>query len=54
MTQFGIMLPPKLIKATRTIDGAAKLCSIQKLLNYFGRESLQNRRNKHNLIIIYK
>ena len=42
------------IEAARIITGATKLCSIEKLLSDLGWESLQNRRNKHKLIIFYK
>ena len=42
------------IEAARTITGATKLCSITRLLDDLGRESLQSRRNKHKLIIFYK
>ncbi|MEW8548405.1 MAG: reverse transcriptase family protein, partial [Candidatus Thiodiazotropha sp.] len=42
------------IEAARTITGATKLCSIQKLFDDLGWESLQNRRNKHKLTIFYK
>ena len=42
------------IEAARTITGATKLCSINRLLDELGWESLQNRRNKHKLIIFYK
>ena len=42
------------IEAARTITGATKLCSINRLLDELGLESLQNRRNKHKLIIFYK
>ena len=41
-------------EAARIITGATKLCSIEKLLSDLGWESLQNRRNKHKLIIFYK
>ena len=41
------------IEAARTITGATKLCSINRLLDELGWESLQNRRNKHKLIIFY-
>ena len=36
------------------ITGATKLCSISLLLSDLGWESLQDRRNKHKLIIFYK
>ena len=42
------------IDSARTITGATKLCSINRLLGEVGWESLQNRRNKHKLIIFYK
>ena len=42
------------IEAARIITGTTKLCSIEKLLSDLGWESLQNRRNKHKLIIFYK
>ena len=42
------------IEAARNIAGATKLCSIEKLLTDLGWESLQNRRNKHTLIIFFK
>ena len=42
------------IEAAQNITGAIKLCSIEKLLSDLGWESLQNRRNKHKLIIFYK
>ena len=42
------------IEAARTIAGATKLCSIQKLFDDLGWESLQSRRNKHKLVIFYK
>ena len=42
------------IEAARVITGANKLCSIQKLFADLGWESLQKRRNKHNLVIFYK
>ena len=42
------------IEAARIITGATKLCSISVLLSDLGWESLQDRRNKHKLIIFYK
>ena len=42
------------IEAARIITGATKLCSIEKLLSDLGWKSLQNRRNKHKLVIFYK
>lgn len=42
------------IEAARVITGATKLCSIEKLLADLGWESLQDRRNKHKLVIFYK
>ena len=42
------------IEAGRIIFGATKLCSVEKLLVELGWDSLQNRRNKHKLVIFYK
>ena len=42
------------IEAARTITGATKLCSIDKLLVELGWETLQSRRDKHKLVIFYK
>ena len=42
------------IEAARIITGATKLCSLEKLFAELGWESLQERRNKHKLIILYK
>ena len=42
------------IEAAKIITGATKLCSISLLLSDVGWESLQDRRNKHKLIIFYK
>ena len=42
------------IEAARVITGATKLCSIEKLFADLGWESLQKRRNKHQLVIFYK
>ena len=42
------------IEAARIITGATKLCSINKLFVDIGWDSLQNRRNKHKLVIFYK
>ena len=41
-------------EAARIITGASKLCSTEKLLSEIGWDSLQNRRNKHKLTILYK
>ena len=41
-------------EAARIIVGATKLCSIEKLLNDLGWETLQSRRNKHKLVLLYK
>ena len=42
------------IEAARTITGATKLCSIDKLLVELGWETLQSRRDKHKLVMFYK
>ena len=42
------------IEAARTITGATKLCSVDKLLSELGWETLQSRRDKHKLVIFYK
>ena len=42
------------IEAGKIISGATKLCSVEKLLVELGWDSLQNRRNKHKLVIFYK
>ena len=42
------------IEAGRIFSGATKLCSVEKLLVELGLDSLQNRRNKHKLVILYK
>ena len=42
------------IEAARIITGATKLCSVSKLLSDLERETLQNRRKKHRLIILFK
>ena len=42
------------IEAGRIISGATKLCSVEKLFVELGWDSLQNRRNKHKLVIFYK
>ena len=42
------------IEAARTITGATKLCSIDKLLSELAWETLQSRREKHELVIFYK
>ena len=47
-------IPRSSLKASRIITSATKLCSIEKLLSDLGWESLENRRNKHKLIIFYK
>ena len=47
-------LDPIHIEAARIITGATKLCSINKLFVDVGWDSLQNRRNKHKLVIFYK
>ena len=47
-------LDPVHIEPARVITSATKLCSIEKLLSDLGWESLQNRRNKHKLIIFYE
>ena len=39
------------IEAARTITGATRLCSVTRLLDDLGWESLQSRRNKHKLTI---
>ncbi|MCG7879605.1 MAG: reverse transcriptase family protein, partial [Candidatus Thiodiazotropha endolucinida] len=41
-------------EAARIVTGATKLCSIQKLLSDLGWETLQERRTKHKLVILYK
>ena len=41
-------------EAARTVNGATKLCSIQKLLAELGWETLQERRSKYKLVIFYK
>ena len=41
-------------EAARIITGATKLCSISKLLTDLGLETLQERRLKHKLVILYK
>ena len=41
------------IEAARTITGATKLCSIDKVLADLGWESLQSRRDKHKLVIFF-
>ena len=43
-----------IIQAAREITGATKLCSIEKRFADLRWESLQNRRNKHKLVIFYK
>lgn len=42
------------IEAARIITGATKLCSLEKLFADLGWDSLQERRNKHKLMILYK
>ena len=42
------------IKAARTITGATKLCSIERLLADLGLESLQSRRDKDKLVMLYE
>ena len=37
----------------RIITDATKLCSIEKLFNDLGWETLQSRRNKHKLVLLY-
>ena len=54
MTKVSVLFISVHIEAARTIAGATKLCSIQKLFDDLGWESLQSRRNKHKLIIFYK
>ena len=41
-------------EAARIITGATKLCSIEKLFIDLGLETLQSRRNKHKLVLLYK
>ena len=41
-------------EAARIITGATKLCSTSKLLADLGWETLQARRSKHKLVILYK
>ena len=41
-------------EAAKVITGATKLCSIEKLFNDLGWETLQSRRNKHKLVLLYK
>ena len=41
-------------EAARIIVGATKLCSIEKLFTDLGWETLQSRRNKHKLVLLYK
>ena len=41
-------------KLLELLLGATKLCSLEKLFAELGWESLQERRNKHKLIILYK
>ena len=41
-------------EARRIVSGATKLCSIKKLLTELGWDTLQERRTKHKLIILYK
>ena len=42
------------VEAARIITGATKLCSIDNLYRELGWESLQSRRNKHKLVVLYK
>ena len=42
------------IEAARIITGATKLCSIQKLYDDTGIQTLQKRRNNHKLFQLYK
>ena len=42
------------IEAARIITGATKLFSVSKLLTDLGWETLQNRRKKHRLIMLFK
>lgn len=41
-------------EAARIVSGATKLCSIQRMFAELGWETLQERRNKHKLVIFYK
>ena len=41
-------------EVARIVSGATKLCSIQKLLEELGWETLQERRTKHKPVIFYK
>ena len=41
-------------EAARIITGGTKLCSHDKLLSDLGRDTLQERRTKHKLVIFYK
>ena len=41
-------------EAARIITDATKLCSLEKLFNDLGWETLQSRRNKHKLVLLYK
>ena len=41
-------------EAARIITGATKLCIINNILADLGRETLQARRAKHTLVILYK
>jgi hypothetical protein len=41
-------------EAARIVAGATKQCNIDKLISELGWESLENRRNKHKLILLYK
>lgn len=41
-------------EAARIVTGATKLCSIEKLLGDLGWETLQERRTKHKLVVLYK
>lgn len=48
------MLDSVHVEAARIITGATKLCSIDKLLSDLGWDTLQERRNKHKLVIFFK
>ncbi len=41
-------------RAARIVCGATKLCNIEKLYQELKWETLENRRNKHKLILLYK
>ncbi len=42
------------IEAARIVSGATKLCNIDKLYHELKWETLENRRNKHKLVLFYK